>query len=39
MKSMDINVDMGEGFANESEFMPMIHSCNIACGGHAGSVE
>ena len=39
MKSMDINVDMGEGFANESEFMPMIHSCNIACGGHAGGVE
>ena len=39
MKSIDLNVDMGEGFANESEFMPMIHSCNIACGGHAGSVE
>ena len=38
MGNIDINVDMGEGFAKEREFMPLIQSCNIACGGHAGSL-
>ena len=33
---LDINVDVGEGFNNESQIMPYIYSCNIACGGHAG---
>lgn len=30
---------MGEGIGNEAELMPLISSCNIACGGHAGSME
>lgn len=34
--SIDINVDVGEGINNESQLMPYISSCNIACGGHAG---
>ena len=38
-KTIDINVDMGEGLDNESDLMPYIASCNIACGGHAGSQE
>ena len=36
---IDINVDLGEGVGNESQIMPYISSCNIACGGHAGDVE
>ena len=34
---IDINADVGEGLGNESELFPMISSCNIACGGHAGN--
>lgn len=34
--SIDINADLGEGIGNENELMPVISSCNIACGGHAG---
>ena len=30
---------MGEGIGNEADLMPLISSCNIACGGHAGSIE
>ena len=30
---------MGEGLNNEALLMPYITSCNIACGGHAGSLE
>lgn len=37
MKTIDINCDMGEGMGNENAIMPYISSCNIACGGHAGS--
>lgn len=33
---IDINADVGEGFANEVDLMPYLSSCNIACGGHAG---
>ena len=36
---IDINVDTGEGIGNESQLMPYISSCNIACGGHAGDSE
>ncbi|MBR9914042.1 MAG: 5-oxoprolinase subunit PxpA [Algicola sp.] len=39
MKHIDINCDMGEGISNEKELMPMISSCNIACGGHAGTED
>jgi len=35
--TIDINCDLGEGLNNESELMPYISSCSIACGGHAGS--
>jgi len=33
---IDINADVGEGLNNESQLMPYLSSCNIACGGHAG---
>lgn len=36
---IDINCDLGEGFGNEEQILPLISSCNIACGGHAGSDE
>lgn len=39
MKSIDVNCDLGEGVGNESVLMPLISSCNIACGGHAGDME
>lgn len=35
-KTIDINADVGEGLGNENKIMPLISSCNIACGGHAG---
>ncbi len=38
-KTVDINVDVGEGIGNEILLMPYIASCNIACGGHAGTFE
>lgn len=37
--AIDINCDVGEGLGNESQLMPFITSCNIACGAHAGSEE
>lgn len=37
--SIDINADVGEGIGNEAELLPLISSCNIACGGHAGDIE
>ncbi|MGB6153574.1 MAG: 5-oxoprolinase subunit PxpA [Pricia sp.] len=33
---IDINCDVGEGAGNEAKLFPVISSCNIACGGHAG---
>ncbi|CAH8283279.1 UPF0271 protein [Mariniflexile fucanivorans] len=36
-QSIDINVDVGEGIGNESLLIPYVSSCNIACGGHAGT--
>lgn len=36
---IDINCDVGEGIGNETELMPLISSCNIACGGHLGNLE
>lgn len=36
MISIDINCDVGEGVGNEADIFPLISSCNIACGGHAG---
>ena len=37
--SLDINADIGEGIDNEAELIPLLSSCNIACGGHAGNIE
>ena len=37
MHQLNINCDMGEGIGNEYQLMPYVQSCNIACGGHAGS--
>lgn len=36
---IDINADVGEGINNEDRLLPLVSSCNIACGGHAGDVE
>ena len=34
--NIDINSDVGEGIGNEAKLLPLISSCNIACGAHAG---
>lgn len=36
---IDINADLGEGTGNDAQIMPLIHSCNIACGGHFGDAQ
>lgn len=36
---IDINCDVGEGMGNERGLMPLISSCNIACGGHSGNFD
>jgi 5-oxoprolinase (ATP-hydrolysing) subunit A len=41
IRSIDLNADMGEYAnhterANEVALMPLISSCSVACGGHAG---
>ena len=37
--NIDINCDLGEGVGNDTLLMPLISSCNIACGGHAGNAQ
>ncbi|SIO05806.1 UPF0271 protein [Parasphingorhabdus marina DSM 22363] len=42
--SIDLNADLGEdesadGIARDVAMMEIVSSCNIACGGHAGSPE
>lgn len=39
VKYIDINCDVGEGIGNEEMILPIISSCNIATGGHAGTAE
>lgn len=39
MKTIDINCDLGEGGKFDADLMPLISSCNIACGGHFGDFE
>lgn len=39
MKKIHINCDLGEGGKHDKELMPLISACNIACGGHAGTLE
>tara|TARA_A100000171_G_scaffold52954_2_gene74587 strand:- start:6374 stop:7111 length:738 start_codon:yes stop_codon:yes gene_type:complete len=36
VRTIDINADVGEGVGNDLQILPLISSCNIACGGHAG---
>lgn len=39
MEKIHINCDLGEGGKFDKELMPLISACNIACGGHAGTLE
>lgn len=39
MENIHINCDLGEGGIQDEEIMPLISACNIACGGHAGTLE
>ncbi|MFO7721505.1 MAG: 5-oxoprolinase subunit PxpA [Gillisia sp.] len=39
MKNIHINCDLGEGGEHDAQLMPLISACNIACGGHSGTVE
>jgi UPF0271 protein len=36
---VDINADLGEGIGNDKALMPLLSSCNIACGGHTGDID
>ncbi|WP_323123183.1 5-oxoprolinase subunit PxpA [Burkholderia alba] len=38
MSSIDLNVDVGEGFSQDIELLNYATSANIACGWHAGDV-
>ena len=39
MRRVDINVDVGEGFAFDDALLRIATSANVCCGAHAGSVE
>ncbi len=39
MQQIHINCDLGEGGNQDGEIMSLISACNIACGGHAGTVK
>lgn len=39
VRTIDINCDLGEGMSNDTDLMPFISSCSIACGGHFGTLE
>lgn len=39
MKNVHLNCDLGEGGEHDKQLMPLISACNIACGGHAGTLE
>lgn len=34
-----INCDLGEGFSNEAQIIPLIDRASVACGGHFGDVN
>lgn len=36
---IDLNADVGEGFASDAELIPLLSSANICCAAHAGSSE
>jgi UPF0271 protein len=35
---IDLSADLGEGSPGEDHIWPLIHSANVACGGHTGDV-
>jgi 5-oxoprolinase (ATP-hydrolysing) subunit A len=39
MPVIDLNCDLGEGYASDALLMPYISSANIACGYHAGDAD
>ena len=38
-KTIDLNVDIGEGFAFDRDLLSFASSANVCCGAHAGSEE
>lgn len=36
---LDLNADLGEGYANDEALLAIVTSANVACGGHAGDEE
>ena len=36
---VDLNADVGEGFADDERLLDVVTSANVACGFHAGSTE
>ena len=36
-RSIDLNADLGEGFANDRALLELVTSASICCGAHAGS--
>ena len=39
MTTIDLNADLGEGDACDTDLLRIVSSCNIACGGHAGDTD
>ena len=37
--AIDLNADVGEGFADDERLLEIVTSANVACGFHAGSAE
>jgi len=37
--AIDLNADVGEGFADDERLLDIVTSVNVACGFHAGSAE
>jgi UPF0271 protein len=37
--AIDLNADVGEGFADDARLLDVVTSANVACGFHAGSAE
>jgi UPF0271 protein len=35
-RSIDLNADLGEGFANDAALLELVTSANICCGAHTG---
>ncbi len=38
-KTIDLNVDIGEGFAYDRDLLSFASSANVCCGVHAGSED